>query len=166
MTLLAVTVANLLASALNESITHTFFNSDQQSQLLGDISSLAEESRKMQTDHKNELERIAETLASTRQSIGVVEYATLSQAQTARLVAALSPATLAATDMATEHQILKSLYFKALPARRTKIVKAHEETFDWILQRSSEYFSSESKRSEVRFVGWLRSDSGIYWVSG
>ena len=161
-----MTFTILLASALNESMTYNMFNSDQQSQLLRDISNLAQESRKMQTDHKNELEKITENLKSTRQSIGFTEYATLSQAQTTRLAAALCTAALAAEDMATEHKILKSLYFKTLTARRTKIVKAHEETFDWILKRSSISFSSKSKRSEVRFVGWLRSDSGIYWVSG
>lgn len=122
----------------------------------------------MQTDHKNELEKITETLTSTRQSIGFTENANLSQTQTAKLAAALCMAALAATDMATEHKILKSLYFKTLTARQTKIVKAHEETFDWILKHSSTSFSSKSKskRSEVRFVDWLRSDSGIYWISG
>ena len=117
----------------------------------------------MQTDHKSELERITEALTSTRQSIGFTEYATLSQAQTISVAATLRRVALAATDMGTEHKILKSLYFETLTARRTKIVKAHEETFDWILQRPS---TSNLEKSEVRFVGWLRSESSIYWVSG
>ena len=161
-----MTFAILLASAFNEAITHNVFNSDQQSKLLGDISSLAQESRKMQTDHKNELEKITETLSYTRQSIGLTEYATLSQAQTTRLATVLGTATLAAEDMATEHKILKSLYFKTLTARHTNIAKAHEETFQWIFKRSSKSLSSKSGKSEICFVGWLRSDSGIYWVSG
>ncbi|KAG7055910.1 High-affinity nicotinic acid transporter, partial [Colletotrichum scovillei] len=53
-------------------------------------------------------------------------------------------------------QILKSLRFAQIIERRTEIPKAHQNTFEWIFQEST----------NVNFSSWLQSPNGIFWITG
>ncbi|KXH36340.1 hypothetical protein CNYM01_10783 [Colletotrichum nymphaeae SA-01] len=53
-------------------------------------------------------------------------------------------------------QILKSLRFAQIIERQTEIPKAHQNTFEWIFQEST----------NVNFFSWLQSSNGIFWITG
>lgn len=60
--------------------------------------------------------------------------------------------------------ILDSLYFPQIRERRDHIVKAHRETYRWILEPKQ----SETQRWDD-FISWLRASSNenrIYWIHG
>ncbi|MDI1486102.1 MAG: hypothetical protein OHK93_004292 [Ramalina farinacea] len=56
---------------------------------------------------------------------------------------------------------LASLHFPEIHSRQEKIAKAHQETFKWIFDDSV-----EAVRPWANFVHWLKTESGIYWISG
>ena len=65
---------------------------------------------------------------------------------------------------AARRSILDSLHFPQIRERRDHILKAHNETCQWILEPKQ----GETQRCDD-FISWLRassSESRIYWVSG
>ncbi|KAL3428753.1 hypothetical protein BDV09DRAFT_201272 [Aspergillus tetrazonus] len=60
--------------------------------------------------------------------------------------------------------ILCSLWYESMAIRHSRIPKAHAETFQWVL-RSSELPPSDD-RFGIKFLDWLRSGDGIYWITG
>lgn len=62
---------------------------------------------------------------------------------------------------AAEQNVLKSLKYHMMGARYSNIEDAHEHTFNWIFEDPS-----TSPFPQVKFLEWLQSHSGIYWVSG
>lgn len=69
-----------------------------------------------------------------------------------------------ATQISKEQAILKSLCFEYMTVRHSRIVDAHAKTFDWIFEATYLHFTDP--RSQIKFVEWLHSSRGIYWVSG
>ncbi|KAF2791788.1 hypothetical protein K505DRAFT_418873 [Melanomma pulvis-pyrius CBS 109.77] len=59
-----------------------------------------------------------------------------------------------------DHMLLRSLCFKMMRARETKIATAHTSTFEWIFDERT-----ESKKS-TSFLDWLQNQGGVYWVMG
>lgn len=57
------------------------------------------------------------------------------------------------------HALLRSLCFKMMKVRETKIVAAHTNTFEWI-------FEGSGTNKPTSFVNWLANQDGIYWVMG
>jgi hypothetical protein len=57
------------------------------------------------------------------------------------------------------HALLRSLCFKMMKVRETKIVAAHTNTFEWI-------FEDTGTSKPTSFVDWLTNQDGIYWVMG
>ncbi|KAK1531698.1 hypothetical protein CPAR01_11347 [Colletotrichum paranaense] len=53
-------------------------------------------------------------------------------------------------------QILKSLRFAQIIEQQTEIPKAHQNTFEWIFQEST----------NISFSSWLQSSNGIFWITG
>jgi hypothetical protein len=51
-----------------------------------------------------------------------------------------------------------------MTVRHSRIVDAHAKTFDWIFEAAYLHFTDP--RSQIKFVEWLHSSRGIYWVSG
>lgn len=59
-------------------------------------------------------------------------------------------------DVDKEAQLLlQSLFFRTMEVRYAQIPKTHEQTFRWIFEDDISPFCS-----------WLRSDGGIFWISG
>jgi hypothetical protein len=57
------------------------------------------------------------------------------------------------------HALLRSLCFKMMKVRETKIVAAHTNTFEWI-------FEDTGTKKPTSFVDWLTNQDGIYWIMG
>jgi len=64
------------------------------------------------------------------------------------------------TIMKNNQRMLRSLLFKMMKVRESKIASAHKSTFEWI-------FDEQAKKSEpAAFVDWLKKDGGVFWVMG
>jgi hypothetical protein len=55
-------------------------------------------------------------------------------------------------DMAITMNFLRTLQYRTMRVRQSKIAEAHQETFQWIY--------------ETKFAEWLESEGSVYWVSG
>ncbi|KAL2116149.1 hypothetical protein VTJ04DRAFT_10404 [Mycothermus thermophilus] len=67
-------------------------------------------------------------------------------------------------DYVAEDMIVDSLYFESIGLRHESISAAHQETFRWILHRSSNNGTKEYP--ECSLLDWLQTGDGLYWVSG
>lgn len=133
---------------------------DQQLKIFREIENLDRESRRMCSDQKDQLGKLGKRLQETLRDAGHKP----SQDQIAQVIAELSETTMMASETSTEHQILRSIHFPSLKARHAKIDNAHQETFDWIFKPASR--TSVDQCSNIRLNHWLRSQNGIYWVTG
>jgi hypothetical protein len=70
----------------------------------------------------------------------------------------------AAADISREVGILQSLHHNSMAVRHSKIVEAHNHTFDWLF--NGDKLPLTDVRSKIGFRKWLRSQNGIFWVSG
>ena len=60
-------------------------------------------------------------------------------------------------------RILESLQYERMTARYEKIVEAHAKTFEWIYEKST---LSQHGELQHHFLQWLKTDDGLFWVSG
>ena len=118
----------------------------------------------MDSARKEELDDIIDRLKYARQSVRFIEDGRINEEEISRLAAHLSEATLHASAIAPEHRILTSLYFDTVQTRYNKIEPAHQNTFNWIFEPLSR--TSTENSIHIQFVNWLKSGSGIYWISG
>lgn len=72
------------------------------------------------------------------------------------LISKLSSLAEEVEHQASEHTLLRSLYFDGIRTREDQIVPSHKKTFEWLLDPSS----------QTSFVPWLENESGIYWING
>ncbi|KAM7213976.1 Prion-inhibition and propagation domain containing protein [Rhypophila decipiens] len=63
-------------------------------------------------------------------------------------------------DMACRKRVLKTLWFRKIDDRRNFISPAHSQTLQWALRPPLD------GQKWADFPAWLRSGSGLYWVSG
>ncbi|KAB8338808.1 hypothetical protein FH972_021752 [Carpinus fangiana] len=66
---------------------------------------------------------------------------------------------LSGQEMAAQHRLLKSLHFAGMRERRNNIFDTHEDTYEWI-------FDSSHADLDLGFAEWLRTGSGVYWITG
>lgn len=129
--------------------------------LLNQIKFLARQSRWLDVDR---IEQIDKRIIELARYGRVSEPAdSLRPMELERIAAELSRTTLAAANIAAEQKVLRSLHYPRLNDRHAKIELAHEETFSWILDRHVE---GGGKCRDVKFLDWLESASGTYWISG
>jgi hypothetical protein len=60
-------------------------------------------------------------------------------------------------SVSKDQRILRSLHFKTITMRESKIPEAHAMTFEWI-------FSEDN--NESTFLEWLQNDNGVFWAMG
>ncbi|KAI1459734.1 hypothetical protein F4805DRAFT_420067 [Annulohypoxylon moriforme] len=60
-----------------------------------------------------------------------------------------------------DQEFLRSLYFERLMARHDRIETAHSQTYEWIFKDSQ-----TNHQAPRRFVEWLRSEHGLFWIQG
>ncbi|KAI1414461.1 hypothetical protein F5Y13DRAFT_158602 [Hypoxylon sp. FL1857] len=68
-----------------------------------------------------------------------------------------------ATTKEQRYQFLRSLRFPAMNERRNNLIDSHEKTFRWVFGTDDcdvDYTPWDN------FSDWLKSDCGIYWISG
>ncbi|KAF2795864.1 hypothetical protein K505DRAFT_373641 [Melanomma pulvis-pyrius CBS 109.77] len=65
--------------------------------------------------------------------------------------------------LATERRILKSLRFRSMKVRHAQIPEAHKKTFEWAY---TSHKTSDHSCKQFKFAEWLRSGTGLYWISG
>jgi hypothetical protein len=63
-----------------------------------------------------------------------------------------------------ERKLLSSLAFATMMDRYNTILNTHENTFEWIFEKSH-HFPEEDPRSRVMFTKWLLQGDGVYWIS-
>jgi hypothetical protein len=73
------------------------------------------------------------------------------------LMCALSKVHDETVCVSKDQRILRSLHFKTIAMRESKIPEAHAATFEWI-------FSEEN--TESPFLEWLQNDNGVFWAMG
>ena len=134
--------------------------SDQQNILLRQLQELTEESRRADSDRKQQLEDLTEELKLARQT----PRSAFTQADLDGIATALSKVTTTASEVEKEYRILSSLWFRTLKARQRKVTTAYSETFDWIFTPTSR--TSIPRCGTVRFPEWLRSGDRVFWASG
>ncbi|KAI1379238.1 hypothetical protein F4677DRAFT_362407 [Hypoxylon crocopeplum] len=62
---------------------------------------------------------------------------------------------------ASDQKFLQSLYFQRFMARHDKIETAHSQTFEWMFTDTHNQITNPR-----RFVEWLRSKHGHFWIQG
>jgi hypothetical protein len=111
------------------------------------------------------LSAIQQTATQYKKKTGVSE---LSENDLGRLKADLSDKITQRIEIdesdSTKQKILHDLYLPRMEDRRSRIEKAHEDTFTWIF--SDHELSSDPSQRWDNFHCWLRAKSGIYWVAG
>ena len=121
---------------------------------------LASQSRRINSSRQFQLQNISTHLQSLKASLRLK----LGEEDPELIAAHVSRAAFTVSRVATEHKILKSLYFEKIKDRHSKIPLAHQQTFEWIFKSTAKTSSQAS--SDINFVHWLESQNGFYWISG
>lgn len=59
------------------------------------------------------------------------------------------------------NDILKDLHFKTMTHRYEEVAEAHQTTFNWIFDEST-----DEQKPWANFSEWLRNGEGVYWIRG
>jgi hypothetical protein len=124
------------------------------------VQNLLDESSRMEANRAKQLDQVVENLGSIQLS----QSSLLTKLDLEDIGHTLNSSISAAANISKEIEILKSLCFKSMTVRHSKITEAYCKTFDWILNSSN--LPPTDPRSRIRFANWLRSSRGIYWISG
>jgi hypothetical protein len=73
----------------------------------------------------------------------------------------ISAKCLTLAEQGKMQKILHTLHFRAITVREENIHEAHEKTFNWIFKDAA-----TTALPDPKFMEWMRSGSGIYWISG
>ena len=76
----------------------------------------------------------------------------------------LNQVLLTTANVSRNDKILRSLYFKTMRNRHSRIFTAPDSTYGWIFRADSQSCAGNHPGSQ--FQDWLRHRDGIYWVAG
>ncbi|MCJ1437265.1 hypothetical protein MMC27_006651 [Xylographa pallens] len=62
--------------------------------------------------------------------------------------------------------VLTSLCFQSMTVRLSNIAEAHAKTFEWIFEDGNHQVAEMDSHPTTRFVEWLTSKNGVYWICG
>ncbi|KFY07882.1 hypothetical protein V492_06737 [Pseudogymnoascus sp. VKM F-4246] len=100
----------------------------------------------------------ANSLLELKESLLVASKETKKNRQELRMLfSKLCDLTEHGKKLATEQAFLETLKFTRMRARHANIAEAHERTFNWIFDESI---------AKTNFSNWLRTQTGIYWITG
>ncbi|KAG6356196.1 hypothetical protein INS49_015583 [Diaporthe citri] len=83
-----------------------------------------------------------------------------SQDEIAQIQSELAKMIAAERTVSLDQQFLKNLAFDQLEERHMSIIKAHEDTLEWIFDPATD--STDGRK----LLQWLKLGKGIFWVSG
>ncbi|CAO2658381.1 Nn.00g061040.m01.CDS01 [Neocucurbitaria sp. VM-36] len=153
---------------------------DESSDVFHEIQNLIDESKRMETNTTEELRRLkSEVLSQIRsldtksvlyaskvedvlkhierlQSVNERDVAELS-GRMQKLTHTLSKIQDESRSVYQDQRILRSLHFKTIKMRESKIPEAHTKTFEWIYSENNE---------DSSFLEWLQRDGGVFWAMG
>jgi hypothetical protein len=132
----------------------------QQSYLYRELKHLREEFTSMNVDRGSTLDTISTHVKSIQHSNSMLP----TNRDLEDLNNALKSSISAISDVSKEVAILRSLSFRSMEDRQAKIAEAHSTTFGWVFK--SHMLPSNDVRSRIGLGKWLRSEGGVFWVSG
>lgn len=110
----------------------------------------------METNQAQKIDDLTTSMTSLHQSVQGLAATASNALDLGDLRTELANVSARAVKLAKEQEILGSLRFKAMSARVSKIQEAHGDSFSWIF----------NPKCDAGFAEWLRSDQGVYWISG
>ncbi|KAJ9614088.1 hypothetical protein H2200_002224 [Cladophialophora chaetospira] len=134
--------------------------SNQQHTILANVNKLHEESELMHVDVNRQLCGITSAMVSVQFSLNNQS----NQNDSNLIQQALQVSSSAATDLARELEILRSLRYRSMEVRHSMIAEAYRKTFDWIF--NTEFLPTQDLRAKIGLSNWLSSKEGIFWISG
>ncbi|KAE9372556.1 hypothetical protein N431DRAFT_483324 [Stipitochalara longipes BDJ] len=133
----------------------------QHSRLILSVEELVDRSHKLEIRTTAELESLQVQLRKLNQNLqeSSKQAACLLQDLSAKIIQLKLIAE--GSKVQTSIDVLESLRYTSMNARQSEVKDEHAETFRWIL----EHDTSADLRSP-KFMEWLESEGGIYWVAG
>ncbi len=129
------------------------YPSDRQSSTVATLENLSEQHRRMEINNTDSLQNLrSDLIASLKESTTEIK---------SRARETLSNLIQEGERSAAEQSVLKSLKYESMRTRHANIEEAHGYTFDWIFEDAS-----SSPFPQVKFLEWLQTHSGFYWVAG
>lgn len=137
--------------------------------MLQELNSLKEQNRTQGFNQNNRLDDIAEAIKDIKSrtassSGGMVQLSALQVDDLGFVASTLGSMVRIAGDLARAQVVLKGLCFSTMLVRYSKISEAHERTFTWVLKKNLP--KRKKAFTRLRFIEWLESGDGIYWISG
>ncbi|KAN0112561.1 hypothetical protein V8E51_005512 [Hyaloscypha variabilis] len=134
----------------------------RQSAVLSAIDGLMEQNRLMEGQTTNALGHLKSELVGAVERLGKKN---IDGGNLTDLSAVMSNLIDETRKVAKEQRVLNSLNFQHMRSRQSDIKQAHETTFEWIFNGPNSETSNKNASSH-KFMDWLESDSGIYWIAG
>ncbi|RYP12090.1 hypothetical protein DL767_011485 [Monosporascus sp. MG133] len=129
------------------------------------LEQLQAESKRLQFDQSAKLDVIVTALGELRQRVNQIQGQNRKLPPPVEDIESLglqiSELSLSQEAIAEEQALLQSLSFKCRPERHSKIPKAHQQTFGWTFEPGG-----LAPVSATYIAEWLKSDAGLFWVSG
>ncbi|KAI9689891.1 MAG: hypothetical protein M1822_009773 [Bathelium mastoideum] len=130
-----------------------FLLRERSSKTLQRLDQLVERDKRLESSITNELDQLRAELLSTLKNGNEHNHN--------RLRELLFDVAAEGVKAEKQQRILFSLHFNAIRARHARIRETHKETFAWIFAEPASLGSPGHA-----FVEWLRTGSGIFWISG
>ncbi|KAI1747330.1 hypothetical protein F4782DRAFT_521549 [Xylaria castorea] len=129
------------------------------------LEQLQTESIRLQFDQSAKLDEIMTALCCVKQSVEQVRHqnsaGTALVGELESLEQQISKLSISQDAVAEEQAVLKSLSFITRPVRHASIPEAYQKTFRWVY-----HVERDNPTSATSVAKWLKSDDGVFWVSG
>lgn len=66
-------------------------------------------------------------------------------------------------EAGSNQQLLKKLHFKSISTRERRIEKAHQRTFQWLIDSDHQV---TRPKSGMDLIKWFRNSDGVFWIYG
>ncbi|KAE8441139.1 hypothetical protein EG329_005822 [Mollisiaceae sp. DMI_Dod_QoI] len=136
---------------------------DRQSDIISSVKNLEQESTRLATKTTDKLDELQSELANAFSHVMQTQALTTitCEALSNKLVETLFNIDTERTRVAKSLRLLDSLHFGSMNMRLSDVKEQHAETFQWIFKRTQDGTDRQPK-----FLDWLESMNGIYWVAG
>lgn len=137
-------------------------NINRDNNLSGLRSDIVDALAKLESDSKLNSMTVGKVLQSIRRSrpVDISELNRLTSSMQ-ELSEKLSNFCLVGQTASRDQEVLRSLCFKMMRVRESKIPEAHAKTFEWIFQQYPETYTPTTN-----FLDWLKTRNETYWIRG
>jgi hypothetical protein len=145
---------------MHDSIAYSPVPSQSQSRVVRIIHDLSEQGREIGLRMDNSIEKIRSDI---KQALYLLKADTSTSPQLVTLAQQLLDMRTECERVARSTYVTTSLRYDALYSRHSQIVDAHNKTFEWIFDPNQ---LQGNDCEQPVFNEWLRTQNGIYWISG